>query len=276
MPADAAPWDTPENAAAYARFCRVHGYRRDAARALARFAGLARDARVADLGCGTGVSTRSLAARVPAGRVIGLDPAPAMLAEARRAGRSRRVMFALGDSADLPRLAGEGGFDAVACVSALWLTDDLGATLGHVRAGLRDGGRLVFSVPAEFVGEVEHLLEPGAARFFEALVRARRAEGVSEPRAVTPRVPLTLEGWEAALAAAGFGRFATEVHAYAMSGREALAHLAVPAVAAGYLPGADAGQVGRVLARLEAEVGADEGFPMERRWRHVAVVKEPI
>lgn len=275
MPIDAAPWATPENAAAYARFCRAYGYRRDAARALARFAELPRDARVADLGCGTGVSTRALAERVTAGRVMGLDPAPAMLAEARRVSRSRRVTFLEGDSADLPRLAGQAGFDAVACVSALWLTDDLVATLGNVREALRAGGRLVFSVPAELVGEVEHLLEPGAVRFYAALVAARRAEGVPEPKAVTPRVPRSLQGWQAMLADAGFGHFVTGEHAYAMGVREALDHLAVPAVAAGYLPGADAGQVRRVLARLAAEVGTPDGFLMERRWRHVAVTKEP-
>ncbi|MBI1735736.1 MAG: methyltransferase domain-containing protein [Candidatus Rokubacteria bacterium] len=53
---------------------------------------------VLDIGCGTGHFTRWLAGRVP--RVVGLDRAPAMLAEARR--RSRRLLLVEGDAHHLP------------------------------------------------------------------------------------------------------------------------------------------------------------------------------
>jgi SAM-dependent methyltransferase len=49
--------------------------------------GLAKGARVLDLGCGTGISTRLLAARGL--DVIGVDPNPEMLAQAREAGGAR-------------------------------------------------------------------------------------------------------------------------------------------------------------------------------------------
>src|SRR4051794_17913380 len=40
--------------------------------------------RVLDLGCGAGDLTATVASRVPDGHVVGLDPQPSLLAEARR------------------------------------------------------------------------------------------------------------------------------------------------------------------------------------------------
>src|SRR5215217_2386489 len=58
------------------------------------------DARtIIDLGCGTGLLTRELA--VDGRRVIGVDPAPAMLAFARRQPGAERVRWVEGDSGAL-------------------------------------------------------------------------------------------------------------------------------------------------------------------------------
>lgn len=270
MVPSAAPWDTPENAVAYARFCRRYPYRRDAARALALFATVSAATRLADLGCGTGQSTRALARVARRARVIGVDPAAAMLARARRAGRSQRVTYVEGDAACLPGLARSGAFDAVTCVSALWLADDLSAALAHVRAALRPGGQLVFSLPAELVGEYEHLAAPPAARFFQALAEARATLGLPSPQAAPVKVPLTMDGWGEVLDRAGFGALRTEVVAVRVTVAESVAHLAIPAVADSYLPGASPEQVARALARLEQTLGPDAPA-LERRWRHVAV-----
>src|SRR5438045_3021466 len=84
-------------------------------------------ATVADLGCGPGVSTFALAERLPRARLIGLDIAPRMLAEARR--RRRRagtgggpVTWLLGDSARLPLAS--GSIDACTGHSFLYLVAD--------------------------------------------------------------------------------------------------------------------------------------------------------
>jgi 2-polyprenyl-3-methyl-5-hydroxy-6-metoxy-1,4-benzoquinol methylase len=54
---------------------------------------------ILDLGCGTGLLTRELATE---GRtVIGIDPAPAMLAYARRQPGAERVQWVEGDSSAL-------------------------------------------------------------------------------------------------------------------------------------------------------------------------------
>jgi len=270
MPASAAPWDTPENAVAYARFCRRFPYRRDAAASLARFARAGHATRLADLGCGTGQSTRALARSARKARVIGVDPAAAMLAEARRGTRSKRVTYVEGDAARLPLLAAGGAFDAVTCVSALWLAETLEATLADVRAALRPGGQLVFSLPAELVGEVDHLLQSPAASFFRALAEARAAAGLPAPEAVPVKVPVSLEGWEALLDRAGFRGFRTELVSARVTVAESVAHLAIPAVAASYLPGASPAQVAAVLTRFEQSLGPDAPALL-RRWRHVAV-----
>ena len=55
-----------------------------AADVLARLDGIAPDARVLDVGCGTGRVTEALAALVPRGRVLAMDASPEMVALARQ------------------------------------------------------------------------------------------------------------------------------------------------------------------------------------------------
>ncbi|MCU0493360.1 MAG: class I SAM-dependent methyltransferase [Chloroflexaceae bacterium] len=97
---------------------------------------------IVDLGFGTGLLTRELAA---AGRrVIGVDPSPAMLAYARRKPGAERVAWVEGDSsalgtpaADLAMMTGN--------VAQVFLTDDEWATtLRHMHQALRPGGYLAF------------------------------------------------------------------------------------------------------------------------------------
>lgn len=98
---------------------------------------------ILDLGCGTGVLTRQLAAT--AGRqVMGVDPAPAMLAYARRQPGAQKVRWTEGDSgvlgtpeADLAVMTGN--------VAQVFLDDlEWADTLRHLRAALRPGGHLAF------------------------------------------------------------------------------------------------------------------------------------
>src|SRR5215831_18291735 len=59
--------------------------------------------RIVDLGCGTGLLTRELAT-VDGREVIGVDPAPAMLAVARRQPGAGRVRWIEGDASALANL----------------------------------------------------------------------------------------------------------------------------------------------------------------------------
>jgi ubiquinone/menaquinone biosynthesis C-methylase UbiE len=74
--------------------------------------------RVLDVGCGTGVVTRALAARVqPGGTVIGLDPRPEFLAIAAQLAADTPTEFRQGDALALPFEAHT--FDAVVCITVL-------------------------------------------------------------------------------------------------------------------------------------------------------------
>jgi len=97
---------------------------------------------ILDLGCGTGLLTRELA--IGDRRVIGVDPAPAMLAVAKRQPGAERVKWIEGDSsalgspeADLVIMTGN--------VAQVFLTDaEWRTTLEFIHAALRSGGHLAF------------------------------------------------------------------------------------------------------------------------------------
>ena len=97
---------------------------------------------ILDLGCGTGLLTRELA--VGDRQVIGIDPAPAMLAVARRQPSTEQVRWIEGDSsamgrpdADLVIMTGN--------VAQVFLSDiEWTTTLNFIHAALRSGGHLAF------------------------------------------------------------------------------------------------------------------------------------
>lgn len=97
---------------------------------------------ILDLGCGTGLLTRSLA--TPGRRVTGIDPSPTMLAFARAQPGAEAVTWVLGDAA---AIAPGAGIDLVVCTGNAIMhlgPDAFGADAARVAAGLRRGGTLAF------------------------------------------------------------------------------------------------------------------------------------
>jgi SAM-dependent methyltransferase len=97
---------------------------------------------ILDLGCGTGLLTRELAA--PGRQVVGIDPSPAMLAFARQQSGAERVQWVEGDSSalgtrDADLLTMTGNVAQIFLEDADWLT-----TLANIHAALRPGGHLAF------------------------------------------------------------------------------------------------------------------------------------
>jgi trans-aconitate methyltransferase len=111
-------------------------------RALERL-GVARGARVIDLGCGFGETTRELARRVgPSGRVVGVDAAHSVL-EVARAEATEPIDYV---EADIEAAIPEGPYDAAYARFGLMFFARPVIALRHVREQLVPGGRLCATV----------------------------------------------------------------------------------------------------------------------------------
>jgi SAM-dependent methyltransferase len=100
-----------------------------------------------DVGCGTGRALPALAAAAgPAGRVLGLDLTPDMMAAARAAGRDRCATLVIADARRLPLAAGCA--DVVFTAGLVQHLPDPGAGLAELARVARAGGRLVIFHPS--------------------------------------------------------------------------------------------------------------------------------
>lgn len=98
--------------------------------------------KIVDLGCGTGLLTRSFAA--PGRTVIGVDPSNTMLNFARCQPGADRVRWIEGDATALP---GTGDADLLVCTGNAIQhisTEELPTVLHHIARALRPGGILSF------------------------------------------------------------------------------------------------------------------------------------
>lgn len=105
---------------------------------------------VLDMGCGNGAFLPLLARVVgPRGRVVGLDHAPAFVAEARSRvaaeGLEDTVSVVEGDAYGLP--FEDGSFDAARCERVLMHLDDPTAALSEMRRVVQPGGTVVATEP---------------------------------------------------------------------------------------------------------------------------------
>ncbi|WP_198371331.1 class I SAM-dependent methyltransferase [Roseomonas rosulenta] len=101
------------------------------------FAAPGAQARVLDLGCGTGSLAQALVARAPGIRVVGVDPSGAYVSHARRKLRDPRIAFEVADARDLP--FPDADFDAVLALLVLPFVPDTAAALAQMRRVARPG-----------------------------------------------------------------------------------------------------------------------------------------
>ena len=126
----------------------LHPFIREvAARSLERLA-IAEGEAVLDLGCGTGVFLPGLAALVgPTGRVVGLDHAPAFLAQARerlaKAGLAESVELVEADAHHVP--FDDATFDAAHAERVFMHLQDPAGALRELQRVVRPGGRVVIA-----------------------------------------------------------------------------------------------------------------------------------
>ena len=150
----------------------------DIARRTAKVAQAARPdaARVLDVGCGTGLVLRQLAARLPeAETVVGIDPAPGMIEVARQKASEpapdgdHRLRFDSGTAEELPYA--DGSFDLVVSAVSFHHWKDQGAGLKECARVLAPGGRLVLA------DLLTLWLLPTSVRFRGDRARTRRQVG---------------------------------------------------------------------------------------------------
>src|SRR5579864_1473918 len=102
---------------------------------------VAEDASLLDLCCGTGALTRAAAARVPRGRIVGVDFAPQMLDIARAKTPQVNVRYVEGDVLRLPFPDNE--FDGATMGFSMRNVVDIGACLRETARVLKPGAAFV-------------------------------------------------------------------------------------------------------------------------------------
>jgi trans-aconitate methyltransferase len=115
------------------------------------------DARVCDVGCGSGADLAALRAAVPKGEIVGLDPDLSLVVAAtmRLDDPTVTVMRGMGIAPEGGRdPVTEGPFDLIWCAGAIYF-DGVGPCLRHWCDALSFGGAVAFSAPVSAEGDAE-------------------------------------------------------------------------------------------------------------------------
>ncbi len=161
---------TEWNASEYARISTLQAAMAEEVLALLDLKG---NERVLDVGCGNGKTTAEIAARVPQGEVVGVDPSADMIAfAAAHTALHANLQFAVADARQLPY---QHEFDLVVSFNALHWVPEQGHALRSIRAVLKDGGvallRMVSKGQRKSLEDVldETRLSSRWSRYFEGL-----------------------------------------------------------------------------------------------------------
>ena len=170
------------------------------ARHLADLLNLRGDERVLDVATGTGHAALELAARLPRGRVTGVDFSAGMLAQARRKAAGRGVANVEFAEMDMQDLRFEDGlFDAALCAFGIFFVEDMETTLARIAAKVRPGGTVaICNFQKDYFSPLRQLLIDRLA-----------AHGVPLPPQTWERIA-TADGCRALFEAAGLRAIRTE------------------------------------------------------------------
>lgn len=117
--------------------------------------GLTSEARVLDVGCGSGWATRLIAEQAPNGNVIGIDISDEMIELARSSSSSfSKVSFEVASAEKLP--FPDGAFTHAFSMESLYYYSDVGSALREIARVLADRGRFVTVVDLYRENEPSH------------------------------------------------------------------------------------------------------------------------
>lgn len=115
----------------------------ESARHLAAVLDLQGNEHVLDVACGTGHASLALAARVPLGRVTGVDFSPGMLDQARKKAASMNIRNVEFIEKDMQSLGFPGNsFDAAVCSFGIFFVKDMDSTLLHIADAVKPEGQI--------------------------------------------------------------------------------------------------------------------------------------
>jgi trans-aconitate 2-methyltransferase len=153
---------------------------------------------VADLGCGPGDLTTTLAERWPEARVVGVDSSAAMIETALRGPRDERLSFVLADVRDwVP----DGPVDVIVSNAVLqWVPGHLGA-LTRWAGLLAEGGWLGIQVPGNHDQPSHQILKglassPRWRRLLDGVRLGRQAADPGEYLAALATAGCVADAWE--------------------------------------------------------------------------------
>lgn len=163
------------------------------------------EARVLDLGCGTGLELGYYFERNPMARVTGIDLAPGMLAALRAKFPDKRLELIQGSYFDVP--LGEGCFDAAVSVESLhhFTMDEKTPLYRRIRAALKENGYFILSDYFASSADEE-------AFHRQELCRLKHEQGLPDAEFYHYDTPLTVEHETQALLDAGFASVRVLAH----------------------------------------------------------------
>lgn len=157
----------------------------------------AENARVLDLGCGTGLELEEYFRLNPEASVTGIDLSDAMLKALKDKFPDRRISLVLGSYFDVP--LGEGVYDAAVSVESLhhFPAGQKEALYRKLHAALKGGGCFVLT---DYFAESEELEQ----EYFQNLAQLRQEQGLPEDVFFHYDTPLTVAHEISVLQKAGF------------------------------------------------------------------------
>lgn len=175
-------WLEEETARRYQIFTEKTTMYQELTREMVRLAQLRPGQRVLDVGCGTGVTTRSVLPKIgSSGHVVALDVSGPMLAVARQQISAENITFVQADAAEAANHL-DRAVDRIVCNSVFWQFRHKVDVLTALHRVLAPDGLLVFNAPEPYFIFQDIPRSPKVSLLFKQLAAERHGVGQQDMR----------------------------------------------------------------------------------------------